>query len=125
MMTEKQLICTTCPIGCAITVSGAGQTVAAVTGNQCQRGEVYARNEYLHPVRILTSTVKVTGGAAPQVSVRSSQPVPRELLLECMKQIKAVRVTAPVTLHEIIIPRILGTDVDIIATGIVDPSPRD
>ena len=33
-----------------------------VSGNRCVRGEEYGKNEYLHPKRMLTTTVKLEGG---------------------------------------------------------------
>lgn len=46
------LICITCPKGCHLTVDEENDY--AVTGNSCPRGAEYARNELLHPVRMIT-----------------------------------------------------------------------
>lgn len=46
------LICITCPKGCHLTVDEGNDY--AVTGNSCPRGAEYARNELLHPVRMIT-----------------------------------------------------------------------
>ena len=117
-MIEKIITCITCPVGCNIVVSGEGEMISQMEGSQCKRGEEYARNEFSHPVRILTTTVKVTSADAPLVPVRSDKPVPKELLLECMKVIKVVTVEAPVSRYDVIIPNILGTGINICATGI-------
>ncbi len=119
-MREQTIICTVCPVGCSIRVSGDGAQVATVSGNQCKRGEAHARNEYSHPLRLLTSTVKVEGGSTPLVAVRSSRPVPKEKLLACMDLIKAARVAAPVGRHQAILANILDTGADIIATATVN-----
>jgi len=116
-MAEKIITCITCPVGCDILVRGEGETISHMEGCQCKRGEEYAQNEFIHPVRILTTTVKVEGADAPLVSVRSDKPVPKELLFECMNEIKAVTVEAPVSRYDVIIPNILGTGVNICATG--------
>ena len=51
------LICITCPKGCHLTVDEENDY--KVTGNACPRGAEYGRNEMLHPVRVITSTVKI------------------------------------------------------------------
>jgi len=116
-MTGKIITCITCPIGCAITVRGEGADIAHMEGSQCKRGEEYARNEFVHPVRILTTSVKVTGAGCPLIPVRSDKPVPQELLMQCMDIIKTKAVRAPVGRYDVIIPNILGTGANIIATG--------
>ncbi|MGI6402858.1 MAG: DUF1667 domain-containing protein [Oscillospiraceae bacterium] len=116
-MREKNIICTICPIGCHITVRGEDQVVHSIEGNQCLRGEEYARNEFIQPMRILTTTVKVEGGDTPLLPVRSDRPVPLEKLMECMEVIKEVSVSKPVNRYQVIIPNILGTEANIVATG--------
>ena len=56
-MTE--MICITCPKGCHLQVDE--NDGFRVTGNGCPRGAEYGKNELLHPVRVLTSTVRLTG----------------------------------------------------------------
>ena len=38
-----------------------------------ERGKKYAEAEILHPVRIVTTTVPVTGGTQPRVSVKNKE----------------------------------------------------
>ena len=116
-MTEKVITCITCPIGCDVTVRGEGGVITSMEGNQCSRGEEYARNEFIRPVRILATTVKVQGASAPLAPVRSDKPVPKGLLLQCMEEIKGITVTAPVSRYDILLSDILGTGVNICATS--------
>lgn len=117
-MTEKIITCITCPVGCDITVKGEGDNITELKGNDCKRGETYARNEFISPVRILTSTVKVQGNKGPRlVAVRSSAPVPKSKLIDCMQVIRGVSAKAPVQFMDVVVPDILGTGVDIVATG--------
>lgn len=116
-MVEKIITCITCPIGCDIVVSGEGDGILSMKGNQCKRGEEYASKEFMHPVRILTTTVKVNGADTPLLPIRSDKPVPQELLMQCMDEIRNVRVTPPISRYDVIIAHILGTDVNIVATG--------
>lgn len=117
-MKTKELICVSCPIGCAVTVTlDDNNEVVSVTGNTCKRGDSYARQECTHPERMLTSTVKVIGSRLPVVPVKSAKPVPKELLLDCMQEINRVTVQAPVHIGDVVLANILNTGVDIIATN--------
>ena len=49
MITNTELTCINCPLGCALTVASENGSVLSVTGNTCQRGEAYARAEYHCP----------------------------------------------------------------------------
>lgn len=117
-MEKRDLICVSCPIGCAITVEldDNGQ-VLTVTGNTCKRGDSYARQECTHPERMLTSTVKVEKGRMPVVPVKSSKPIPKELLFDCMTEINKVVVTAPVKIGDVVLENILNTGANIVATN--------
>lgn len=114
---KKSLVCVSCPLGCPIEVEMENGEVISVTGNTCKRGELYARTEMTHPVRSLTSTVKVEGGVHPVVPVKSASPVPKEKMLDCMKVINSVTVKGPVKIGDVIITDILGTGVNIVATN--------
>lgn len=116
-MIEKDIICTICPTGCVIHVTGDEKSIASIEGFSCKRGEAYGKSEFLAPVRTLTSTVKVEGSTYPLVACRSNGPLPKDKVLDCMKEIHALTVTAPVTRGQVLIPNILGTGIDIVATG--------
>lgn len=116
-MREQTIICTVCPIGCRIHVAGDGDAVASVKGPTCKRGERYARDEFTHPVRIITSSALVEGGTEPLVAVRSDKPVPKQRLFDCMRMIRALRLKAPVERNTVLIENILETGANIIASG--------
>ena len=113
---KKEIICTVCPRGCHIQVEGEGDKVLSVEGQGCKRGLEYATAEFAHPVRILTTLVKLAGVQNDLLPVRSSQPVPKEKLFECMDVIRATTVKLPVKRYDVIVPNICGTGVDIVAT---------
>ncbi len=115
---ERNMICVACPLGCQLTVKLDGNEVVSVTGNTCKRGETYARTEIFCPVRSLTSTVKCIGGMHPVVPVKSTLPIPKDKMMDCMQIINSVTVEAPIKVGQIIIHNILGTDAHIIATNI-------
>ena len=116
-MTEnKQITCIVCPIGCKIMVSVKGEKVEVFSGNKCKKGVDYAIYEALDPRRVLTSSILVEGGEWPLVSVKSSKPVPKNEIFDVLKEIKKVKINAPVKIGKIIIKDVAGTDIDIIAT---------
>ena len=73
-MTE--LICITCPKGCHLRVDE--EKGFAVTGNSCPRGAEYGRNELQHPVRTVTSTVRIQGADLPRLPVKTDRPLAKE-----------------------------------------------
>ena len=117
-MTKREMVCVSCPIGCAITVElDDNNEVVSVTGNTCKRGDAYARQECTHPERMLTSTVKVEGGRLPVVPVKSAKPIPKEMLFDCMTEINKVTLKAPVRIGDTVLCNILVTGIDIVATN--------
>ncbi|MFN3328156.1 MAG: DUF1667 domain-containing protein, partial [Fervidobacterium pennivorans] len=87
---------------------------------KCPRGIEYGKQEMTEPLRILTSSVLVLNGELPLVSVKTNKPVPRKFLKEIMDIIKKTKVQAPVKSGDIIIPNILETGADIVATRNVE-----
>ena len=116
-MQEKTIICIMCPIGCQINIKEKKGAIESMDGYRCKRGKSYAINEFNHPVRIFTSSIQVQDGQIPLIPVRSSQPIPKELIFKCIEEIKKIKVNTPVYFHEVIITNILNTNTDIISTG--------
>lgn len=119
-MEERKLICINCPLGCPLTVRLDGNEVVSVSGYTCNRGEQYARKEVTDPTRIVTSTVKVVGGAADLVSVKTKQDIPKGKIFSCMEALKEVVVSAPVYMGDVILADVAGTGVDVVATKQVE-----
>ena len=115
-MSVRELTCIGCPLGCALTVTLENDEVVSVTGNTCKRGDDYARKEVTHPTRIVTSTVLVEGGEIPMVSVKTQNDIPKEKIMDIMKEINALRVKAPVHIGDVLLEHICGTGVNLIAT---------
>lgn len=115
---ERKLICVACPRGCNITVTmDSNKNVVDITGNSCKRGEAYARAEVTHPERSLTTTVKVSGGKAAVCPVKTSKAIPKELMFEAMELINKASIPSPVHIGDVVIPNILDTGADVIATN--------
>lgn len=117
-MEKRELVCVACPLGCPITVTiDDDGNVTEVTGNTCKRGDAYARTEITSPTRMLTTTVKVEGGKAYVVPVKSANPIPKGMMMDCMKVINGASIKAPVNIGDVVIENILGTGVDIVVTN--------
>ena len=119
-MDIRNLTCISCPMGCQITVEMDGSEVVRVSGNTCKRGEVYARKEVTDPTRIVTTTVRVAGGKADMVSVKTRSDIPKGKISDCVKALKDIAVEAPVHIGDVIMSDVAGTGVDIVATKNVD-----
>lgn len=115
-MEQKNLTCIGCPLGCQLTVELKNGEVMSVTGNTCKRGDDYARKEVVSPTRIVTSTVKVKGGNAPTVSVKTKSDIPKDKIFECVEALKEVEAAAPIVIGDIILKDVAGTGVDVVAT---------
>lgn len=117
---KKEIICTVCPRGCHIQVEGEGDQIRSVENYSCKRGLEYATAEFTHPVRILTTTVKLAGMQNDLLPVRSNKPVPKEKLFECMEVIRSVTVSAPMARYDVVISNICNCGADIVATKSVE-----
>ena len=110
----KELICIVCPRGCHLKVDEAcGYTV---TGNGCPRGEAYGKRELTHPTRVITSTVRCTGGAYPRCPVKTSAPVPKERIFDVVAALDGITVEAPVRLGQVVVKDVCGTGADFVST---------
>ena len=119
-MEERRLTCIGCPMGCPLTVKMEHGEVVSVTGNTCKRGDIYARKEVTNPTRIVTSTVRVTGGSEAMVSVKTKEDIPKGKIFDCVKALKSVEVAAPVHIGDVLVKNVAGTGVDVIATKNVE-----
>ena len=107
-------------MGCPLVVTMDGGEVISVTGNTCKRGEIYGRKEVTNPTRIVTSTVRVSGGSIDMVSVKTKEDIPKGKIFDCVKEIRAVKVAAPVHIGDVIMKDVAGTGVDVVATKNVE-----
>ncbi len=119
-MPTKELTCINCPMGCLLSVEFDETGIKKVTGNQCKRGELYAAKEVITPKRIVTSIVPVLNGVEDMVSVKTAIDIPKELVKQCVTELKNVKVEAPVEIGQVILENVCGTNVCVIATKSVE-----
>lgn len=118
MVRTKNIICINCPMGCRLAVEMDENQMLSVTGNICPRGEEFARQEAVEPLRVLTSLMRIEGREKP-FSVKTSAPVPKRLLHDCINQIFSHPVknsVLPIHMGDVIISDVCGSGADIIAT---------
>ena len=115
-MEIRELTCIGCPMGCQMRVTMEAGEIRQVEGNTCKRGDAYARKEVTHPTRIVTSTMTVEGGCAPVVSVKTKTDIPKDMIFQCVRAIKAASVKAPVHIGDILLKNVAQTGVDVVAT---------
>lgn len=114
---KKDVICILCPKGCPLTVAGQDKKGnPKITGAECKEGKEYALQEITDPRRVITTSIVVTGGRLPLASVRTSVAIPKDTVLPCLEEIRKVTLGAPIHIGDIIVPDVLGTGANIIAT---------
>ena len=113
---EQTITCINCPVGCRmnVTLSERGEFVS-VSGNTCARGAAYAQQECTLPLRMITAVIPVSGCVTP-LSVKTSSPVPKKMIVPIMRELNRVQISPPVRIGQVILPNVLDTGSDIIAT---------
>lgn len=113
---KKHFVCVVCPIGCEIDVVHDGSKIISMEGNKCERSEEFVSQELIEPMRILTTTVRIQGSRWVVIPVRTDKSVPKRLFPRIMRQLRRVKLQAPVNMLDVVVRDVLGTGANIIAT---------
>ena len=117
-----QFNCTTCPSECLLTVEverdadGTVVEVHSVAGNSCPRGDKFAHQELTCPMRVLTTTVAISGGEEALLPVRTAEAIPLEIHAQAMDLIRGLVVEAPIRMGDVILPNLLDTNINLVAS---------
>ena len=105
----RRLTCIICPRGCQLTVTLGDHP--EVSGNSCPRGEEYGTSEISHPMRTLTTTIRVRkeDGTIGRISVKSKSEIPKETLLELAAKIHHTILDVPVSVGDEVLPGVIAT----------------
>jgi CxxC motif-containing protein len=115
-MKNYELVCISCPQGCMMTaVKKDG--VFEFSGNKCKKGIAYGEQELTCPMRSITTTVRTGFMDFPVVPVRTTGEIPLEKIFNFMNEINQVNVTERLKPGDVIIPNILESGVDLVATA--------
>lgn len=116
---EQIITCINCPVGCRMQVCVENGEVISVSGNSCNRGVAYARQECVAPMRMVTAVVPVRASRMP-VSVKTRAPIPKERIFDCMHALSELSLTAPIHMGDVVFADVCHTGVDVIATKTVE-----
>lgn len=122
-MKLRELVCIGCPLGCRLKVQiNDDNEVLSVEGNTCPRGEAYARKEVTNPTRIVTTTVGIENSTSGTIRlpVKTRTDIPKSRIHACVKDLKNVSVSAPISIGDTVKENIANTGVDIVATRNVE-----
>lgn len=108
-----EMICIVCPRGCHLQVD---EESLQVTGNSCEKGAVYGRNELTHPTRVVCSTVKLISDQLCRCPVKTDQAVAKDKIMDVMHAINQIQVQAPVKIGQVLCNNIAGTGAKLVAT---------
>ena len=114
---KRVYTCILCPNSCEIAVEYEGKQLISAEGHKCDNGKKYVEQELTDPKRTIASSVLVTGGDRPLVSVRLTAPISRDLIFPLMEKIQAMCLAAPVEPGTVIMEKVFGSDADLIATS--------
>lgn len=117
---SRKLTCICCPVGCELTVSQKEGGTVTVTGNRCPRGAAYGEKEVTNPTRIVTSTVRAAGGRSQMVPVKTASEIPKEKIMECIRELSGVTITLPIKAGDVVLENVAGTGANIVATRSVE-----
>lgn len=106
---KRVLTCICCPMGCKITAELNGKKIVSISGNTCKRGEEYAKNECINPLRTVTSTVMTKNGVP--LPVKTDRAIPKDKIFECMKFINGAIAYTPVKTGDVIVKDVFGSNI--------------
>ncbi len=110
---KKELICIVCPRGCHLHVD---EESFQVTGNGCEKGADYGRNELRNPTRVVCSTVKLQSEQLCRCPVKTDRPIPKAKIMDVMAVVNQISAKAPVRIGQVLCADIAGTDASLVVT---------
>jgi len=119
---NKQIKCIVCPIGCSIQVDFNEETkeILSYSGNECKRGIKFIKEELVCPSRLLTTTIKIDSAVCGRLPVRSDVPIPKERILEIIREVKKISVAVPVKAGQVLKDDFMGTGIKILSCSTLD-----
>ena len=118
---KKHFVCVVCPIGCEIDVVHDGSKIISMEGNKCEESEVFVSQELIEPMRVLTTTVRIQGSKWPVIPVRTDKAVPKRSFPSIMRQLRRIKLQAPVNMLDVVVNDVLRTGANIVATRTMPP----
>ena len=73
-------------------------------------------------MRVLTTTVAVSGGDETLRPVRTAEAIPLALHAQAMALIRSLVVKAPIRMGDVVLENLLNTNIDLVASMDIDPA---
>lgn len=110
---RKKFICIICPKCCELETDGS-----EVSGARCKKGEEFARQEVILPLRVITTTIRYeTKEGIQMVPVKTASPVPLSQITGIMQHIKQVQLSEIPPIGSRITVSGTSEPIDLIVTG--------
>ena len=116
MLEKKNLTCIGCPLSCPLELVIVDGEIHELSGNDCKRGEAYARQEHSAPCRLVSTTVACSAGLWPRLPVKTAAAVPKEKVQAVVQELHALQIEAPVRIGQVILKNVAGTGIAVCAT---------
>jgi CxxC motif-containing protein len=112
----KRYTCIVCPVCCELETDGV-----EVNGARCPKGEAFALQEIIMPLRVLTTTVHcVAPTGTKMLPVKTANAVPLGEISNIAKEIKALRVSGIPAIGSTISLEFSGQPIMLLVTGELD-----
>ncbi len=115
----QEIICLGCPNGCHLECTAKNDGTVEVTGNQCERGLDYGREELLEPKRVVTAVVRTTAPSLPYAPVRTNAPLVKAQIPALLQELYALEVSGPAPAGQELLHDFAGTGVHVVLTRTV------
>ena len=110
-----EIKCKSCPLECDLEAKYISDEEIEVKGNRCPRGRKFALDALLKTDLVLTGRVVLEGGKIRQLPVKTTGPIPDNRLEEGLKEIRKIKVQAPVKRGQVLIENFMNLNVDLIS----------
>jgi len=112
----KHFPCIVCPACCELETDGA-----EVNGARCPKGEGFALQEIITPLRVLTTTVRCeTPAGIRMLPVKTANPVPLHQISNMVREMKTLRVSGIPAIGSTISLEFSGQPIVLLVTGELD-----
>ena len=113
------LICYLCPNGCELQVLEEEGRIE-VDGNLCEKGAVFAENEFVNPQRLLTTTMRIANSKSSLISVRSDRTVKKAEMKDLVALISKTEAPMDVAYGQVLLENVGLNGVSVVVTGMVN-----
>lgn len=110
-----EVVCILCPKGCLIQVSQGAESLN-ITGNACPKGMPFAEQEWTHPMRSLTTTLRTDSAQGFRAPVKTSDRISKDDLFKVMAYLSLIQVALPINMGDCLVKNVLDLGVDVVAT---------